>query len=284
LFLKIISYICFNKKFKMKKLAILFTAFAFASVVFVSCKKTTEGPAAAQGIVVEEKNTSIINKFTGTNCYYCGDWGWPMFTGLIDAHHGVDAVCIGSYSQNSFAQLLINSFATAMDKRLPVKAGYPTFSANFYDAWTNASTLQAMTANIETKISEHKAAAVVANSGLTYTVEGNNIVVNTRTKFFQAATGEYNISVIVLEDKVIANQSGPNGGANASHHKVLRSSNGDWGTMVSSGSVASGTQFDKTITITKDAAWNMANVEIATLLWKKNGTQWDFVNAHLHKN
>jgi hypothetical protein len=171
-----------------------------------------------------------------------------------------------------------------MDKRLPVKAGYPTFSANFYDAWTNASTLQAMTANIETKISEHKAAAVVANSGLTYTVEGNNIVVNTRTKFFQAATGEYNISVIVLEDKVIANQSGPNGGANASHHKVLRSSNGDWGTMVSSGSVASGTQFDKTITITKDAAWNMANVEIATLLWKKNGTQWDFVNAHLHKN
>lgn len=39
----------------MKKLVILFTAFAFASVVFVSCKKTTEGPAAAQGIVVEEK-------------------------------------------------------------------------------------------------------------------------------------------------------------------------------------------------------------------------------------
>lgn len=272
----------------MRKLSMLFTAVSIAAIAFTSCKKKevkpdTNGGGQPQGIVVEEKNTSVIHKFTGTNCYYCGDWGWPMFTDIINEHHGIDAVCIGSYSQNQFAALLIHPFATAMDKRLPVTKGYPTFASNFYDAWTGANTLQGMKDNVNNKVNEHKAAPVVVNSGLTYKVEGDNIIVNTRTKFFKDANGEYNVSVIILEDGVIANQAGPNGGPNASHHLVLRASNGDWGNTILSGTATAGTTFDKEITIAKHASWNMDKVQVAILIWKKNGNKWDFVNAHLHK-
>lgn len=272
----------------MRKITLMMTLVTALALVFNSCKKKDVEPSNDNqqntgGIAVEEKNTSVIHKFTGTNCYYCGDWGWPFFIDMVNQYHGTDAVCIGAYSQNQFAKLLINPFATAMDKRLPVVKGYPTFAGNFFDAWTGANTLQAMKDNIANAVNNHKNAPVIANSGLTFTENGNEIVVQTRTKFFQNADGVYNLSVIVLEDGVIAAQSGPNGGANASHKKVLRASNGDWGVEIANGAVSAGTTFDKEVTIAKDPSWNMANVELAILLWKKNGTKWDFVNAHLHK-
>ena len=269
----------------MKK-SLLFLSLALATTIaIVSCKKTEEQPKAEDpGIQVEKKNTALINKFTGSNCYYCGDWGWPMFEEIITEYHGKTAVCIGSYSQNQFANLFVTTAATAMDRRLPVTVGYPTFAANFNDAWNGTQTLEGMKTNISNAVNAHINASVVANSGLTYKIDGDNIIFNTRTKFFEAATGEFNLSVYVVEDKVIGNQSGPNGGPNASHHKVLRAANSDWGVGIVNGDVTADATFDKEVTIAKSSSWNMDNVEFVTIIWKKNGDKWDFVNAHLHKN
>lgn len=266
-----------------KSLLSLFAAGLLITFTYTGCKKEeTQQPQQAE-IAVEKKNTSFINKFTGTNCYYCGDWGWPLFIEIIDEHHGKDAVCIGTYSQNSFAQNYITSMATALDRRLPVTVGYPTFAANFYDAWSNnANTSQKMKDNINNAIAAHVASPVVANSATTVKLDGNDIVVNAHTKFFEAGDGEYNIAVLVLEDGVIGYQSGPNGGNNASHHKVLRGGNGDWGQALVNGTVAANSTFDHEIRIAKDGSWNWDNCEIATIIWKKNGSKWDFVNAHLH--
>ncbi|MEZ4804842.1 MAG: Omp28-related outer membrane protein [Bacteroidia bacterium] len=149
-------------------------------------------------------------------------------------------------------------------RRLPV-TGLPNICINFFDAWTNTKTLQGMKDNINSKITEHNAAAVVANSALSYSVENDKIVVKTTTKFFQNVD-EYNISVLVLEDGVIANQAGPNGGPNASHHKVLRASNEDWGVTIVDGAKSAGSLVEQEISITKDPSWNMENVEIATVI------------------
>ncbi|MEZ4804841.1 MAG: hypothetical protein R2852_05005 [Bacteroidia bacterium] len=71
----------------MKKLILLCSAIVLTSVLYTSCKKKEVAPAGTEtGVTVEEKNMSIVNKFTGTNCYYCGDWGWPMFE-IINEHH-----------------------------------------------------------------------------------------------------------------------------------------------------------------------------------------------------
>lgn len=268
----------------MKK-SLLFLSLALATTIaIVSCKKTEETPKVEEPpIQVEKKNMSLINKFTGTNCYYCGDWGWPLFEEFIADHHGKDAVCIGTYSQNTFADLFVTSASTAMDRRLPVTAGYPTFSANFFDAWTNAKTDQDMKDNINYAINAHNNAAVKANSGLRYAINGDSIYFNTRTKFFETDSGEFNLALYVLEDKVIGNQSGPNGGPNTSHHKVLRTANSDWGINIVKGKAVADTLLDKKITIAKSSSWNMDNVEFVTIIWKKNKDKWDFVNAHLHK-
>lgn len=263
----------------MRKLLIVGAAIAFA---FSACKpdKKEEGTTSA-GITVEKKNMGIIQKFTGTNCYYCGDWGWTMMKDIVKTYHKKDAIVMGAYSQNNFAQLLVSQTATDFDKRLPVTKGYPTFAANFTDAWSGGNTLSGMNNVISTQINSHKSATVVANAGFNSKIEGNNMIVDTKVQFFTAADGEYYVGAYILEDGVVANQSGPNGGANAVHDQVLRLSGNSWGVQVANGAIAANASFTKTITIPIDPSWNKDKLTVFTAIWKKNGTKYDFVNAYI---
>jgi hypothetical protein len=240
-------------------------------------EKKEEKPANA----VEEKNMGLVFKFTGTNCYYCGDWGWPFFKEMITLYHKKDAVCIGAYSQNQFAQLLISPIATAFDKRVPVTKGYPTFTGNFVDAWSGGNTLAGMKNVISTEISNHKSSEVIVNAGFTSTIEDDYMTVSTSTKFFKDTEGEYYIGVYMLENGVVANQSGPNGGPNAVHDCVLRSGNGDFGELISEGEVKSGKFIDRTIKLQINPSWKKENLNVFTIIWKKNGDKYDFVNAYI---
>ena len=82
----------------MKKQIIL-SAIAL-TLFFSNCSKEetkTTTSTADNSLKVEQKNTSLINKFTGTNCYYCGDWGWTLMEDLIK-NHASDAIVVGTYS------------------------------------------------------------------------------------------------------------------------------------------------------------------------------------------
>jgi hypothetical protein len=268
----------------MKKITFLTTAILLTVVLFTSCKKKEPNPSTEtkQAHAVEKKNTGLVFKFTGTNCYYCGDWGWDMFKTLINQYHKKDAVCIGAYSQNSFAKLLISPIATDMDKRVPVTKGYPTFTGIFNDAWGGGNTFESMNNIISTSITNHKNSPVVANVGFTQKIEGDKMVVSTTTKFFQSTDGEYYLGVYILEDGIVANQAGPKGGPNAVHDNVLRGGNGSWGELISSGSVADGKYFDKVININLASEWNKAKLTVYSVIWKKNGDKYDFVNASIN--
>lgn len=249
--------------------------------LFSGCKKEkdTQIDSGGSKVIVEKKNTAMINKFTGSNCYYCGDWGWTLFESLINKHHGIDAVCLGSYSQNVFADLFITSVATAMDRRLPVSQGYPTFSANFEDAWKAPQGDQS--AYIDNIVKSHKESKVIANSATNYSVSGNKLKVDVVTEFFENESGVFNLSVIVLEDSVMGFQNGPNGGPRVAHHNVIRASNGDWGEVLASGQIAAGSRYTQSVEIPLESTWNKEKIEIVTVIWRQNNGAWDFVNAHL---
>jgi hypothetical protein len=233
-----------------------------ASLVFASCSKeetkaATTGTTATTStteVTVLEKNMSLINKFTGTNCYYCGDWGWTLMEDLIKDHKA-DAVVVGAYSQNSFAKLFVSSIATDWDKRLPVSEGYPTFAPNFVDSW-KSPVKDDLEGNISKTIANQNLAPVLVNSAYSVKVDGTTATVSVTTKFFKEAIGEYQLGVYVMENGVIGNQSGPKGGPNASHHNVLRGGNSSWGQALAKN-----------------------NLSFFTVIGKKNGTKWDFVNA-----
>ncbi len=251
------------------------------SLFFSNCSKEESKSStviADNSLKVEQKNTSLINKFTGTNCYYCGDWGWTLMEDLI-TNHASDAVVVGTYSQNSFAKLFVSQIATDWDRNIPVTQGYPTFSANLVDSWLLPEADQ-VDNNIEVGVTAHNQAPVQANTAHTSKIEGTNMVVNTTTQFFADATGEYQIGVYVMENGVIGNQSGPKGGANASHHNVLRAGNGSWGEALANGTIVKDTKISKTTTIALDPSWKTADLSVFTVIWKKNGTKWAFVNAH----
>lgn len=268
----------------MKKIIVLMSAFLIAAVLFNGCKKKVEPPVEPKPAhQVEEKNMGLVFKFTGTNCYYCGDWGWDMFKDLITQYHKKDAVCIAAYSQNSFAKLLVSPIATDMDRRVPVTAGYPTFTGNFNDAWSGGNTFQSMNNIISTSINTHKNDPVTVNVGYSQKIEGEKLVVSTSTKFFKDTEGDYYLGVYVLENGIVANQSGPKGGPNAIHDNVLRGGNGSWGELISSGSVAKGKFFDKVVSIDIPSEWNKDKLSVYTVIWKKNNIKYDFVNAYINQ-
>jgi len=272
----------------MKKITLILTLAFLSSVVFQSCDKNngltppqTTPTNPTSSISVEQKNMGLIFKFTGTNCYYCGDWGWTMFKDLTTQFHKKDAVCIAAYSQNTFAKLLISPIATDFDRKVPVSKGYPTFTGNFVDAWSGGNTFAGMNNVISTNVNNHKNAEVVANTGFKSTITGNEMSIETNTKFFKSAEGEYYLGVYLLEDGVVASQSGPNGGPNAIHDNVLRGGNSSWGELLTSGSIEANKNFEKTIKITLDPSWNSSKLSVFTILWKKNGANYDFVNAYI---
>ncbi len=264
----------------MKKIFII--SAISASILFASCTKeetkTTVITPTDNTLLVAQKNMSLINKFTGTNCYYCGDWGWTLIEDLI-TNHKDDAVVVGAYSQNSFAQLFISTIATDWDKRLPVTQGYPTFAPNFVDSWL-LPVADDLENNIEATVTAHNNLPVLVNTAHTFKIDGTKLIVTSATKFFQDTTGEYQLGVYVMENKVIGNQSGPNGGPSASHHNVLRSGNTSWGEALANGTIVANSVINKTTTIVLDPKWKVADLEVFTVIWKKIGTKWSFVNAH----
>jgi len=107
------------------------------------------------------------------------------------------------------------------------------------------------------------------------------MTIETNTKFFISTEGEYYLGVYLLEDGIVASQSGPKAGPNAVHDNVLRGGNASWGELLTSGSVEANKNFEKTIKITLDPSWNNSKLSVFTILWKKNGANYDFVNAYI---
>lgn len=275
----------------MKKITLILSMALTSLFVFQSCDKdetkvvqpivTTDSTPKDTSIAVEKKNMGLVFKFTGTNCYYCGDWGWTMFKDLTTQFHKKDAVCIAAYSQNTFAKLLISPIATDFDRRVPVSKGYPTFTGNFVDAWSGGNTFAGMNNVISTNINNHKNADVIVNTGFKTSVEGDEMTVETNTKFFKSAEGDYYLGVYVLENGIVAAQSGPKGGPNAVHDNVLRGGNSSWGELIATGTIDAEKSFNKTIKIALNSSWKKENLTVFTIIWKKNGTKYDFVNAYI---
>jgi hypothetical protein len=167
------------------------------------------------------------------------------------------------------------------DSSIMVDTATNTFTGNFVDAWSGGNTFAGMNNVISTNVNNHKNAEVVANTGFNSTITGNEMTIETNTKFFKSAEGEYYLGVYLLEDGIVASQSGPKAGPNAVHDNVLRGGNASWGELLTSGSIEANKNFEKTIKITLDPSWNSSKLSVFTILWKKNGANYDFVNAYI---
>lgn len=230
-------------------------------------------------ILPEEKQLSLVNKFTGSLCGPCGSWGWTVFEDIIEAIDG-KAVIMGTYSQNFVAQLFITQTATDWDQRFGSNS-WPTFTAN--TVIKSGNTLQEIVDNVVDAVDLKNAESPIAQSVYLYEINDNMITINTVTKFFEDVTGNFYLGAYLIEDGVIGYQAGNAAGPNASHHKVLRgsASSSSWGEEIVDTEAFTGDYFNKSFEMEIGSSWNVDNIEVALIIWeKKSSSNYKFVNTY----
>jgi hypothetical protein len=237
----------------------LLSIFAFAA-----CKKvSTEEPTPT--LEVEERNSVLIAKHTWTGCGPCGGWGWDQFQNLMDNNPEHVLVAfkrgnVGGYGNQAIYDYFQNTFG--------IPGATPTFHYNLDASSSLSGEEQAM-----------EAQGVIANSNYEWRMEGDKIILNTTTKFFQDVIGEFSLAPYLILDGLIANQSGHPDGANTEHKKVAVGvatpttvTTSDYsGYVVASGEIKAGYTVNLEFEIDADASWDPNNVSFACMIMKSNG-------------
>lgn len=255
--------------------------------------------AALAGITANAQNPlqvnkGMITKITATWCGPCGEWGWTMLETMI-ADKGSKNLVMTMYPSNStsdndkdFYSQIAADWKTHLDFGHSI---YPTFGSNFkdhtgphYDASAGTLNSGAIQSDIYADVDAFDAAPVVASTGYTYELIGNTINVKTKTKFWQAASGEYYVLPIIIENGTahIQNVQGT-GVVTKNHHNVMRASMAatSYGDQIASGSITANQTFTKDYSFTiTDASWDKTKLKVNVLLLKKNGSNYDYVNGN----
>ncbi len=242
--------------------------------------------------VPPKKSTPIVIKYTVTYGYDCGTWGWKLGEDVI-AENKDKAFVMAAYGGYSsyFYNLTADSLSMwriSFDENQIL----PEWGVNNLNKTTLGSSGVVLPSSTRTKIKNavdsFAAAEPVASTGFNYKIAGNVITVNTKTKFWQAATGNYYLAAYIIEDSVYAAQHGlgnvPVGEFGEGYHlNVIRGSMSaaTYGVPIASGDVAAEASFDKNFSFTVvHKSWKKDYLKAIVVLWKKNGNRFEFVNAN----
>ncbi|MEM1119196.1 MAG: Omp28-related outer membrane protein [Bacteroidota bacterium] len=224
------------------------------------------------GQEVPETQQVVISKIGATWCPNCGLAAWDNFTVLHDDFGG-KAVILSLHPSSSSS--LHTPESKDLVDNLPQAFGQPLFYVNR----TKYQTEEILT-NTETAVSAAENVAPMANVGINAIIEHDNLVVDAKVKFFQAGDGDYFLSLLVVEDGVVANQS--RRGSDAVHKKLLRTAllGGTFGQEITTGAVAANSEFTFSDTKVMAEGWNIDNLEIAAVIWQKVGDTYEVVNGN----
>jgi hypothetical protein len=249
----------------MKKLLLI--PFALM-LVFSACKKETTEPGTEMNSVSTEYKAFII-EFTATWCPYCGSNGYPAWEAALAAN------------PYTITGLSVHPDDDIVDEAYPAQEEFETF----YDCGGYPSAGYGVTGNgypqgtyFTTGINAERSANGTAKAGIgiTKSISGSTMTVNTKTVVFSDLNGKYNLAVYLVEDNIINDQATETSTIqDAEHDRVFRGSAGDvaWGTTIIGGSAAKGTQIDGTYTLTIPAdVRNKDNLHVIVVLFKYDST------------
>ena len=245
------------------------------SIVFLSCKKKDKDDDTAKSPEPTQAQWGWVVNYTATWCGPCGNWGAP----LIHTYEAAgNVVAITAHASND--PMYIANLYTEFNADRTNGGGIPSF-------WVGdvKTTSEGEMATLLGKVPEAGVAFFATNSGSEMTVE-------LRVKFFNAASGDYYLSVYLLQDGIDGSASSgeyaQNGVANPDTYKhdfVLRASatNNAYGELLTSGSVDAGATFDKDYTIPIDGSWG-TGVYAAAVLWRYDTStgvpNYKYINAY----
>lgn len=233
----------------------------------------------------EKKSLALITKLTGTWCGPCGTWGWEVANNLIAATENGKALYMGAFVgvtangnkkfKNATADVFNIAFAT------PEYGGVPDFSVNGIGRMPKTLSVSGATDTCMAVVNAFNATTPLASPANKMSISGNTVNVTAKAQFWSAGNGEYYLAAYLIEDGALNLQYGQNG--TVPHHSVLRgtmSPGKHWGEQIANGAVTANQTFSKTFTFTvTDAEWDKTKFKVYTVIWKKNGSKYEFVNA-----
>ena len=258
----------------MKQLSLLLAILAFPLLL------------NAQDIEVPQTNKPLIVKYTASWCPNCGTWGWTFFRNLLEDNSDGALLLAVHYSGN-----FQNAAATGWYGNDNV-ISQPVFFLNNQNQSVNSGNTSTRRGSIRQQVEQANGETPLAQTGLLATVDdADNLMVATKTRFFTAAEGEYFLGVYLVEKEFVGVQAGQ--GNNALHKQMLRRSfsQGAFGEALANGAIAAGTELENTFSLSADdiqaagiqdlASLLNGNVEIAAIIWKREGNKYTAVNTNI---
>lgn len=265
-------------------------SFLALGLALTSCKKpepVTEPQVEPEPEATFSAHTQvqvpIVLKETGELCGPCGTWGWTAWEGVISSLEG-KAFLWAQYSNyfvsNSFfvnSELYpSNSVNNAFQANFPYGGSKPLFYVNGVE--TSATTIASAEAAANSSIATPEANVDVSAA---YKIEwdGDDLTVTAQAKLYNNMSGDYYMGVYLVEDKVMATQSGQTGVV--AHHLAMRGSLGgkNWGEQIINGSANAGDVIEKTFTQAIPSTYDKDNLTIGVIIWKKNGFKYAYKQA-----
>ena len=229
----------------------------------------------AQSIEVPQKQRSLITKHTATWCPICGLDAWDTQKYFTDNLDGDKAIVLTAHISTT-SRLYSNT----------AKELLATFQGVFFqpEFFFNTTKVNGdVQTNITNQVNNAANQSPLAQTGLvaTYNAATDTLRVRTLTKFFNATEGEYQISILLVEREVMEIQSNRGSGP-VLHKKIIRNAliPSTFGPIIATGTIAAGTETALETAIKWDDRYDLDNIEIVTILWKRDNIRYDFVNAN----
>lgn len=213
--------------------------------------------------------------YTSTGCGVCGGSGSAQFHEIEAAGDNVVAVSSHTaYSDPMENSALNNSFRSCR----PTNGGIPYFWVGDVDQVNSGSASDAIDILAQTP---------PAAMDFTAARNGDVMTVNVQTFFFEELSGEFYLSVYILEDGIDGSSSSGSydqagAGDPYEHDFVLRTAatpNDAYGEEIASGTVAAGTLVTNSYDIDLDPSWD--DIYVGVVLWEydSGNSFYSFVNA-----
>jgi hypothetical protein len=232
------------------------------AISILSCQKTEETPkSSTPALNPVQKQWGLVIEYTAKWCGPCGNWGAPTMHDLTTSSPYVVGIAAHASGDPMFDNALYSTFSA--DRT--TGGGIPAF-------WIGDTKTQSASA-LTTILGKTATAAIDLN----YTKTATTMTVNTQTKFFTATSGDYYLSVLLMESGIDGGTSATsdyqqNGTSdpNFKHEHVLRASavaGKSYGASIISGAITAGKTVNKTYTIAIDPSWKKTLYPCA-ILWK----------------
>lgn len=247
-----------------------------AVTAFVACRKTspmTKGEDLKEVLEVDESNMAVIGKRTATWCGPCGSSGFPRFESLEIDYKG-KAVFMAW--KDAFVSAEGTTLFDEVGPKFNLGGSVPTFFYNFIP--NGADSL--ITNHIESDY-------VIANSNYKMTVEGQEVKLQTTTKFFSDVEGEFFVAPYMIVDGIVGYQNGHPDGVDTEHHKYVAriakpatvSGVENFGYQLTTKGAQRGFTVSLDFTAKKDVTWKEKDISFGIIIFKKQTWGLEFINA-----